>query len=178
MSLIKCVECKKEIANDAEKCPNCGARTVYAKNLRDKIKKIILLTAVLLILVFISIFLIINQKKDNDRIIGTWVDEKVKYNSFIISRNPYQTGQYKTTTIDSFTFNEDGTCVNDFNILSEYIGSSQESSSPCKYKVNGNKITITWLDDNYWDGDKKTLTMPFVFENNYIVFDNTRYERK
>ena len=182
MALIKCVECKKQIASDAEKCPSCGTITNYGKSKKKKVEKRIMLLIILLIAFCTCGFIILNIKNDNNKLIGVWVNESVKYETFPVSINPYQAKQFKSTTTDSFTFNEDGTCVNDFNILSEYNGNSNGYSSPCKYKVNGNKITITWLDDNYWtdenDNDVKTLTMPLVYGNNYIVVDDTKYERK
>lgn len=182
MALIKCDECKKTIAADADKCPNCGTETIYGKKRKDKIKKMFLLIVVLLSIISICILLLLKENKSNSRIIGVWVNENIRYNTFTVSVKPYQTRQYKTTTTDSFTFNDDGTCVNDFNILSEYTGNSDGHSSPCKYKVSNDKITITWLDDNYWtdenDNEVKTLTMPLVYGSNYIVFDDTKYERK
>lgn len=182
MALIKCTECKKAIADDAVKCPNCGTVTAYAKKKKIKYKKIILLVIILLFILSICILLISNQKKQNDKVLGTWVNETIKYDSVTITIKPYKSKKYKTTTTDSFTFNSNGTCVNDFNILSENIGNQNGSSSPCKYKIKGNKITITWLDDNYWtdenDNDVKTLTMPFIYGGNYIVIDDIRYEKK
>ena len=43
MALIKCVECKKQIASDAEKCPSCGTITSYGKSKKKKSEKIIYL---------------------------------------------------------------------------------------------------------------------------------------
>ena len=182
MALIKCIECKKTIADDSEKCPNCGTTTNYGKIIKEKEKKRIIILAFLLLVFCIGIFVFFCEKKDNDKVVGVWVNEKIEYDLFPVSFKPYETKQYKKTTTDSFTFNKDGTCVNDFNILSEYTGNSDGYSSPCKYKVSGSEITITWLDDDYWtdenDNDVKTLTMPLVYGYTYIVFDDTRYERK
>lgn len=181
MALIKCAECKKSIASDAEKCPNCGTITDYGKNKKNKIKKRVFLVILLLIIFCTAIFIIFNNKSENNKLIGVWANETIKYETFPISINPYQTKQYKSTTTDLFTFNEDGTCVNESNTLSEYTGNSYGYNSPCKYKVSKNKITITWLDDNYWniDGESvKTRTMPLFYGENYITFDDVKYEKK
>ena len=59
MALIKCKECKKEIAKDAKLCPNCGTLTKYGKELKAKKQKTILI-AILVLLVLLKILMVHN----------------------------------------------------------------------------------------------------------------------
>lgn len=161
MALIKCKECKKEIAKDAKICPNCGTLTKYGKELKVKKQKTILIAMMVLLVLLILTYVIVNARKEENKIIGKWVRE---YENKI--------GDITINYIDIFIFNSDGTCVNETDF----------SSDPCSYKVKNNKITITWLNDEYWYDDNenlvKSLTMPFIQGEDYIVIDEDKYEKK
>ena len=166
MALIKCKECKKEIAKDAKICPNCGTLTEHGKELKVKMQKSISITMVVLIVLLILIYAIVIAKNEKNRIIGKWVQENDRvYGKFI----------------DVFIFNSDGTCINEL-ISVKNNGNEDASNDPCTYNIKGNEITITWLDDDsYWyDENKnevKSLTMPFFQGDNYIVIDEDKYEK-
>lgn len=52
MALIKCMECKKELASTAKVCPNCGKITLYGKTQKNNLmKKIGLLIVVITIII-------------------------------------------------------------------------------------------------------------------------------
>lgn len=166
MALIKCKECKNNIANDAKICPNCGTTTKYGKELKAKNKKNLLIITIVLLISTISIYAIVNANEEENGIIGKWVQEY---------------GRSYGKSIDIFIFNSDGTCVNEF-ILVDNDGDEEPSSDPCSYEINGNEITITWLNDAYWyDENKnevKSLTMPFFQGEDYIILDEDKYEKR
>ena len=166
MALIKCKECKKEIAKDAKLCPNCGTLTKYGKELKAKKQKTILIAILVLLVLLILTYVIVNTSKEKNKIIGKWVQE-------------YDRSYGKS--IDIFIFNSDGTCINEF-ILVDRDGDEDASSDPCSSKIKDNEITITWLNDAYWydenENEVKSLTMPFFQGEEYIVIDQDKYERE
>lgn len=162
MALIKCGECKKLISSNAKSCPNCGAPTQHGK---DLFGKIITVTIWVLAVVALIVILWITNKQ-NDKIVGTWVKDSTSY--FL--------EQYGASSSDSYTFFDDGTCVDTHKSTSAFNGIANEYSTPCKYKLGNDKITITWLDDeNDEEGDEETLS--FSYGGSYIIIDEEKFEK-
>ena len=53
MALIKCNECNNEISDTARECPNCGAKTIKAKETQMTIISIVI---VVLLLIGFSVY--------------------------------------------------------------------------------------------------------------------------
>lgn len=68
MALIKCNECGKDISDQATTCPNCGAKTEIAENIKQNTKQIIKILSFLLLIV-ISFIIVIYSINANNPII-------------------------------------------------------------------------------------------------------------
>lgn len=162
MALIKCNECQKLISSKAKSCPNCGAPTPYGKSLMEKIMYVTIWIIALIALIVV----ILVTNKQNDKIVGTWIKDSTSY--FLKQKG--------MTSIDSYTFFDDGTCVNSYESFSEFTRFTNSSSTPCKYKLKRDEIIITWLEDeNDDEGEEETLS--FSYGGSYIIIDDEKYEK-
>ena len=159
MALVKCGECQKLISSSAKRCPNCGAPTQYGKEKEEKITMVAIWF--LVVLALIITLLIID--KQNDKIVGTWSRDTT--DAFL--------KQYGASSTESYTFNEDGTCVQSSTSTNSW-GFTREKSSQCKFKLRNDEIIITWMEEDDMEPD----TMPFSYGGSYIIIDDEKYERE
>lgn len=174
MALIKCEECQKLISSSAKSCPNCGAPTQYGK---DKKEKITMVAIWLLVVFALIVTLLIIIDKQNDKIVGTWVNEREMEIVVPESLKDYPSQQFISTTKYSYHFNEDGTCARVYEYVGGFTKDTRNTSRPCKYKLGSDKITITWLNDN-GDAEGEIETKSFSYGGTYIKIDGMKYEKE
>lgn len=64
MALIKCKECGKEISDQATSCPNCGAKTEFAKYRKKSMLKILAVVTILSIVIIIYVLNVCLRETD------------------------------------------------------------------------------------------------------------------
>ena len=65
--LIKCSECGKEISDKAKVCPNCGAKTEFAKK-KNKDNKLTILIIIGFILILVGLIFCFLNDEDSKRL--------------------------------------------------------------------------------------------------------------
>ena len=78
MALVKCKECSKEISSQAKVCPNCGAKTEFAK-MKSKDNKLTVLVILGLIVILLGlVFWFFNDEGTKRLIENTKANDNLK----------------------------------------------------------------------------------------------------